>query len=229
MMGLLALVFLAALVGIAKPYVGNLTRKHFAMGAAAAFVGMMIVAPTPPPTSDTDAKSVPVSAAAPMDEGSKAPMAASPTTGVGEAEPLPASKWQYSENKDEMRGTTSRYASLTSENEIDMDFPYGSTAASLMVRKSPEDGLNVMFRVDKGQVLCNSFSNTFLSVKFDDGPVQRFECTDASDGSSETAFFTSESRMLNGVKKAKRTMVEAEFFQKGRQQFVFESAGLKWE
>ena len=77
--------------------------------------------------------------------------------------------------------------------------------------------------------LCNSFGDSRVSVKFDNGPVQSMGCTDSSDGSNNVAFFTNQTRMLAGLKKAKRTVVEAEFFQMGRQQFVFETAGLEWK
>ena len=140
-----------------------------------------------------------------------------------------ASKWDYSESKDEMRGTTTKLASISSENVVDLEFPYGEVHGQLWIRRRPEDGLNIAFEVDKGQVLCHTFSDGYVSMKFDDGPVQRFRCTGSSDGSSETAFILDESRALAALKRAKRTIVEAEFFQQGRQQFIFETAGLEWK
>lgn len=128
-----------------------------------------------------------------------------------------------------MRGTTSRFASIASENEVDLEFPYGEVRGQLWIRRRPEDGLNVAFEVEKGQVLCHSFSNSHVSMKFDDGPIQKFRCTGSSDGSSETAFLEGEQRVLGALKRAKRTIVEAEFYRRGRQQFVFETAGLQWE
>jgi hypothetical protein len=66
-------------------------------------------------------------------------------------------------------------------------------------------------------------------MKFDNGPIQKFRCTGSSDGSSETAFIEDEGRALAALKRAKRTIVEAEFYQQGRQQFVFQTAGLNWK
>ena len=127
-----------------------------------------------------------------------------------------------------MRGTTTRYAQLVSENTVDLDFPYGTVNGQILVRRRPKDGLNVMFTVDKGQILCHSFGDDHISVKFDDGPVKRYSCTGTSDGSSETSFIENASGFLSNLKKAKRTIIEAEFFQKGNQQFTFETAGLNW-
>ena len=220
MMAVLTIVFLAAVVGIFKPYVQQLSRKQFGLIAAAAFVGMMVVVPK----SDTG------EAVASLGE---TPQPETDQTATAERNPSVAqtetSKWDYSETKDEMRGESSKYATLVSNNEVDLDFPYGETNGNLMVRRNKESGLNIMFSVDKGQVLCHSFGDSQLSVKFDDGPIQKFRCTDSSDGSTETAFIQNEATMLAGLKKARKTIVEAEFFQQGRQQFIFDTANLKWD
>ena len=140
-----------------------------------------------------------------------------------------ASKWDYSESRDEMRGTTTKFASIQSENSVDLKFPYGDVHGELWIRRRPEDGLNVAFDVEKGQVLCHSYSDDYVSMKFDDGPILKFRCSSSSDGSSETAFIDDEGRALSALKKAKRTIIEAEFYQQGRQQFVFDTAGLNWK
>jgi len=137
--------------------------------------------------------------------------------------------WQYDTRRDEMRGTTTRNASLTSANQVSLSFPYGTVRARLVVRQRPQDGLNVMFIADEGQVLCNSFSDSRLSVKFDDGPVRTFGCDGASSGSPEIAFFSAPREVLAQIKRARRMIVEAEFYNDGPQQFTFELAGLNWE
>src|SRR3546814_14036002 len=63
------------------------------------------------------------------------------------------SKWTYNEQMDEMRGTVTKTARLTSSNEVNLQFPYGTVSGYIEVRKRPTDGLNVMFLVDKGQIL----------------------------------------------------------------------------
>ena len=220
MMALLTFVFLAAVVGIFKPYVQQLGRKQFGLIAAAAFVGMMIVVPK------SDAGEAVAADGTSKANGGHAVASAEDLSPAAQSE---VGKWEYSESTDEMRGDAAKYATLASNNEVDLDFPYGETNGNLMIRRNAEFGLNVMFSVDKGQVLCHSFGDSYLSVKFDDGPIQRFRCADSSDGSTETAFIENEAKMLSGLKKARKTIVEAEFFQQGRQQFTFDTANLKWE
>lgn len=219
MTGLFMLLFLAAAVGIFKPYIPGWKRGYFAL---AAFVALVLIGVFAPKQPDAGKQQAGKQASPTATDGASPAPEASP--------PAPPSKWEYSENKDEMRGTTTRYASLDSENEVDMEFPYGTVRGKLLVRKRPEDGLNVIFSVEKGQVLCNGISgNSYVSIKFDDKPVQKFSCTDSSDGSSEHAFIEAASRALAGLKGAKRTIIEAEFFQRGRQQFTFDTAGLDWK
>jgi len=86
-----------------------------------------------------------------------------------------------------------------------------------------------MLSVDSGQILCRSFTESHLSAKFDDGPIQSFTCTGASDGSSNVAFITNEASFLKKLRGAKRTVIEAEFFHNGNQQFIFNTAGLEWK
>ncbi|EZP57279.1 hypothetical protein [Sphingomonas sp. RIT328] len=222
MFAVLTLIFLAALVGIIKPYVAALSRKQFAGIAVGTFILMMIVVPK----SDQQTSNVDSNSADAATGTTPSNLQTDSTTSAHEDSP--ASKWQYSSDKDEMRGSTSRYATLISNNTVDLDFPYGEQQGTITVRRN-SDGLNVMFGVGKGQIMCSSYTNTTISVKFDNGPIQKMRCTGASDGSNETAFFTNEGRVLAGLRKAKRTIIEAEFFHQGRQQFVFDTAGLEWK
>ena len=220
MVGLFSILFLAAVVGIFKPFIKGMKRSHFAGLAVVFFIAVGVSAPKIDPAGKKAA--------------STPPPAATASPGAAPAETTPAeaaapSKWQYSEDKDQMRGTVSRFAVVESENEVDLDFPYGSVRGTITIRQRPEDGLNIMFSVEKGQILCHAFGDSIVSVKFDDKPVQKFRCTGSSDGSSEMAFLQSGARALSGMKGAKRTTIEAEFFQKGRQQFVFDTSGLAWK
>lgn len=151
-------------------------------------------------------------------------------TKADEAPAAPRSKWRYNESHDEMRDDTSKFATVRSENELDFEFPYnGGSGAEITVRRNKRDGLDVYIKVDKGQFLCNSFSGTHIAAKFDDGPIQQFTCTDSSSGESEYAFIPNAQRFLTALKGSKRVMLEAEFYQYGRGQYTFDTAGLEFE
>ena len=139
-----------------------------------------------------------------------------------------ASNWNYSETKDEMRGATTYYAEIDSANELDFDFPYnGGSKSTLTIRKSPVHGTDVLIRIN-GQFTCNSYSEDHVSVKFDNGPIQKFSCGDPSDGSTGVLFIRNSPRFIDAVKTSDKVVIEAEFFQEGNRQMIFNTAGLSW-
>ncbi|WP_338424346.1 hypothetical protein [Sphingopyxis kveilinensis] len=216
MSGLFALVFLAAVVGVFKPYIGDLKRWHFAL---AAFVSLILVGSFADPKTGSEQAVV----TTPEEKSVESVAAADVVPKAAQ------SKWSYDEQTDEMRGTITRTARLTSSNEVNLEFPYGTASGHLDVRKRPTDGLNIIFSVDSGQILCRSYNDGHISVKFDDQPIKNYGCDGASDGSSDVAFIRNESGFLANLKKAKKVIIEAEFYQQGRQQFMFETAGLEWQ
>ncbi|MEQ1726563.1 MAG: hypothetical protein ABL882_11630 [Sphingopyxis sp.] len=148
---------------------------------------------------------------------------------IADANNQTISLWRYSESRDEMRNSTIRFARLTSENELDFEFPYGSNnSTQLVIQQRPQDGLSIYLEIEKGQFLCHSFGNSSVAVKFDDGPVSNFRCTDSSDGTSNIAFIEPTSRFLGQLRRANRLVIEAEFFHEGNRQIMFNTSGLQW-
>jgi hypothetical protein len=141
----------------------------------------------------------------------------------------PAPAWRYNTTHDEMRGATTRTATTDSENTIDLGFPYGVVHGQIIIRQRVQDGLNIMFSVDEGQILCSSYSNNHISIKFDDGPIRTFGCDGPSGGGADVAFLQSEREVLRLLKGARRVIVEAEFYNAGPKQFTFNVAGLRWD
>lgn len=225
MTGVFVILFFAAVVGIFKPYIKGTKRSYFAVAAVVAFILVGITAPTPKKTASANSAAGTTSdssAGSPSPSSSDIALSGDATT-----TPVAESKWEYSNDTDQMRGTTSAQASVTSDNTVDLQFPYGEVSGQLWLRKRG-GSLDAAFEVEKGQILCQSFEDSYVSIKFDNGSVQKFRCTDASDGSNNVAFLLPAGRFLSEVKKSKQTIVEAEFFQQGRQQFTFDTAGLSW-
>jgi hypothetical protein len=186
--------------------------------ALAVFVGLIVIGKLAPAPRDSEK---------PKAQDEKAAAATTPAS--ADEDGSSKSKWAYSDYKDEMRGTETRMARLTSENSIDLEFPYGEQSGVLTVQRDPKAGLDVVLSVEKGQILCDSFTENYLSAKFDGGPIQNYKCSGASDGSSNYGFVKGPNSFLKKLKASKRVVIEAEFFQRGRQQFVFETAGLDWK
>ena len=216
------ILFLAAIVGIFKPYIKGVKRSYFAIASVVCFVLVGITAE--PTTVTNNGKAAATGAVSSSNTDASTDTNASSNDN---ATPETATNWEYRNDTDQMRGTSTEEATVTSNNTVDLQFPYGEVRGQLWVRKRGAS-LDAAFEVEKGQVLCNSFSESIVSIKFDSGAVQKFRCTDASDGSNNVAFLLPAGRFLSEVKKSKRAIVEAEFFQQGRQQFTFDTAGLTW-
>lgn len=136
------------------------------------------------------------------------------------------SKWTYRQHRDAMRDTTWRFAEVTSENTAHFDSPYaGGSTASIILRRGPE-GLNAMLQISRGQFTCSQFANDHVSIRFDDGAVQRFACSRPSSGDSSVIFIQGAARLERQLRSARRVIVEAEFYRHGRHQFTFETASL---
>jgi hypothetical protein len=217
--------FLAAIFFVFKPkpqWPVVRTRKRAACLAAAIFLGLPVVAASlrgREPSPDTAANSV--------SAGKEKPSAPVPAVQVKAPEPV-RSKWRYSQDTDKMRGTVTAYASLESETELHFGFPYGSNKAMLIVRRRPSDGLNVMLQV-KGQFLCSRFHDETVAAKFDDSKIENYSCSEPSDATTGLIFISGAPRFLSRLRHAKALILEAPFFQEGRQQVEFDVRGLEWK
>lgn len=211
---LFVIIMLAALVGVFKPYVSGIKRWQFGAAAFAAFVLVGVFAPK--------------EGASTSSSGAPNRAADQRTNEVGRAAVV-TSGWRYSEDKDEMRGAVTRYANLDANQSIHLNFPYGEQTPRITIRQSPQFGFHILVGVPSGQVMCNSWSNSHISVKFDDGPIQRYGCNDAADGSSNMVFIEGAKGFLTKLRKSKKAVIEAEFFQNGMQQMTFDTANLDWQ
>lgn len=133
--------------------------------------------------------------------------------------------WDYITAFDQVRGAAIYKASLYSENSAYFDAPYqGGSTLTMTVRKHPEYGDDVIFKISKGQFVCGveACSGT---INFGSGP-QTIALSQPTDNSSDTLFLSSADTVIDQLKKAKRVIVELPFYQEGNRQFTFETKGL---
>lgn len=140
--------------------------------------------------------------------------------------------WRYKETKDEMRNKTSYFASKTSNNTIELSFPYqGGSSITLMLRKHSEYGNDVMFNLYKGQFSCR-IDGCNISVKFDDGNIEKYAVSESESGSNDVLFLSGRKSMkkfMDKLKSAKKMVIEFPIYDYGRAQFTFDTQGLEWK
>jgi hypothetical protein len=115
-------------------------------------------------------------------------------------------KWVYSEYQDDMGRGTTRMAKLVSSNAVHFGFPYeGETHATLKLRRSPKSGQAVMFAVERGQFL-STYTKDFVTVRFDDGALQKFAVGEPEDSSTDLRFIHDDGMFINQFRAASREM-----------------------
>lgn len=138
--------------------------------------------------------------------------------------------WMYTNKKDEMTGKIISLATIMSTNTIDLDFPYkGGTVGYFSLRKHPRDGENVFFGISKGQLLCPSYEGCTVILRFDDNPPVEYHAQPPSDYSNTALFISEYQEILDRLRTSKHLIIEAEFYQAGRQHFKFNTNGLQWQ
>lgn len=140
------------------------------------------------------------------------------------------SKWEYGQNKDELRNAITYKAMLSSNNAVNFGFPYESSFMYLTLRKDPKYGNDVVFTVNGQFNSC--YDSCKITVKFDDNNLETYRMVGSDGGSNDTIFIESQKSMkafVSKLKKSKKLIVEASFYDHGKGQFTFDTQGLEWK
>ena len=139
-------------------------------------------------------------------------------------------QWNYASREDGMSGKSWQIAWVESRNQFNFDFPYsGAQRATLTLRKHPRHGNDIIFQIEKGQILCHSFSGCPIRVRFDDDAPRTYNGTGPADNSSTSVFLPSYADLSQRISRAKRVRVEVNVYQEGSIQAEFDVEGLKLE
>ncbi|MCG2611804.1 hypothetical protein LZZ90_09840 [Flavobacterium sp. SM15] len=136
--------------------------------------------------------------------------------------------WVYNEDQDKMEGTKQFFATCTSINTADFEFPYdGGSTLDIHIRNLGH-GNEALITVSKGQFMTSIGDSESLKAKFDDEKPMSFTYSSSADGSSDVIFINNAAKFISKLKKAKKVMLEVGFFDAGRKVLEFETEGLKW-
>lgn len=162
---------------------------------------------------------------------SPAPKAKTPVSApIPVSAPEPGSQWRYSQREDPMTSAKIYYASVRSSNTVNFDFPYsGPQRGTLTLRTHPRYGRDLIFNIERGQVLCRSYDGCTVLVRFDDKEAQRFSAAGAADNSTESLFLQNYSRFAGEMLKADRVRISVPIYQQGTPVFEFDVSGFQTE
>jgi len=131
--------------------------------------------------------------------------------------------WIYSQDEDQMSGKISHAATVLSENTAEFGFPYnGEQHGRLTIRRHPRFGADVIFEIERGQLLCSSYDGCSVLVRFDDGRPIEFGANPPADNSTESIFIRDFERFVTKLRKSKRVRISPKVYQQGTVVFTFD-------
>lgn len=140
---------------------------------------------------------------------------------------LTGQQWIYSVREDKMTGGATHQAFVLSTNTVNFDFPYaGEQHGRLSLRTDPKYGRDIIFSIERGQLLCQSYEDCDVLVRFDNGKPEKFSAVGPADNSSETVFFRNYDRFLGKLLKAKTVRISLNVYQQGAPVFEFDVSGF---
>lgn len=141
---------------------------------------------------------------------------------------LPAivSNWRYPRGSDAMSSKQMTAAVIESSDTFEFGFPYkGAQHATLTLRKHPRIGNDVMFSIERGQILCGSY-NCSIRIRFDEAPAIGLTGIEPEDNDSTTVFIPAWKTMMAKLPTAKKLRVEFTAFHEGTRVVTFDVAGF---
>lgn len=135
-------------------------------------------------------------------------------------------EWSYRTYTDEATGKEAKTGSLTSKNSMNFDFPYrGIQHGHFTVRNHPRYGVSAYLSIRKGQLLCSSYSNPTVLIRFDNGAASSYNCNKPADYSSNTVFIEGVGRLEARMKTAKKMYVTVSVYNEGSRTWEFNVNG----
>jgi hypothetical protein len=134
--------------------------------------------------------------------------------------------WRLDEGTDPMTGKRTQFAELRSLNAMQFGFPYqGDTFAHVMLRRAAGKPIEMMVRIDRGQIICG-YSDCAISVRLGDGAPVVYAASKPTDGSSDLVFVQSARTLYGRMQKAKEMHIELTIYKEGNRVFSFDLGNL---
>jgi hypothetical protein len=141
-----------------------------------------------------------------------------------------AAKWDYHSSEDQMTGRITRSARIRSENTVNFSFPYqGAQRATLTLRQHPTYGRDVIFRIERGQLLCHTFDRCDVRVRFDDGQSQLWRGAPPADHSTEIIFLRNYDTFVQRLRSSRVVRIQPGVYQEGNPVFEFHVGGFDFD
>ena len=140
------------------------------------------------------------------------------------------SQWSNYQTDDQMGKGVIYHALVSSSNTVNFGFPYsGPQRGSLSLLTHPRYGKDVIFTIEKGQILCRSYDGCEVLVRFDDEDAVKYSAVGTADNSTETIFIKNYDGFVKKLIAAKRVRISVDIYQEGSPVFDFDVRGFSQE
>jgi len=141
--------------------------------------------------------------------------------------PAKSTTWTYENRVESADEPTTHRASLTSPTRLQFGFPYaGGSTVRLGLRERNNDAL-VSLHVSNG-AFNKSFQGGSVQIRFDGGPPVTYRYEAAENGSATVIFLDQPDAITRKLKSSRTTVVSLDFYNQGKRQLTFRTAGLRW-
>jgi len=137
--------------------------------------------------------------------------------------------WSYGQQKDEMTENIMYYATCTSTNSHEFEFPYNGGSFLFLILRRINNENKVIIQISKGQIMTSFSNDQFVRFKFDGGDPIEYTFSSSSDGDSKYAFINHSNSLIKRLKSAKEIKIDIPLYKEGRPVFNFDVSNLKWE
>ncbi len=121
--------------------------------------------------------------------------------------------WSY--HADEMpMGGMMKFAFIDSSNVLQFKFPYHGPQRGRLVLRETNGKVETLMLIERGQILCNSWSPCNVNIRLDDEPTRQYEAVGPADHSSQSIFIESDA-LPEKIAQAKKVRIQFTVFQEG--------------
>ena len=137
-------------------------------------------------------------------------------------------EWTADESEAPMGRGTRETVTIQSDNEFELDSPYsGQQRATLILRKDPKYGHDVILRIERGQIVTG-VEGTSIRVRFGNDPEQTFDASPSADYDSSVMFIRGYDRFLRGIKHSHMVSIEVPLYVAGEKVMTFKWDKFPW-
>jgi hypothetical protein len=136
-------------------------------------------------------------------------------------------QWNYWKDTDSMTSKSVLGAAVLSSNTQSFSSPYdGAQHAKLTIRRHPRHGADVILSIERGQLMCQSYRECQVLVRFGENEPRRYSALGPEDNSSVSLFILNVSDFQKRMQGVDKVRIQANVYRQGAPTWEFDVSGF---